>query len=287
MQAAWRAGIRRVRLFCAEELRPAACCIVDALHTRGYEVTLATGADARTLLQQPASADVLRVVWAPEGTDRDARSRLRDALDPDAAGDVMVLAAATPRGVIDAIDAFGTPRKRRRLAGPRREFLVQPTLVERKLDPRRWSGSVLGGLAITCVLFGGAWWSGRTAANVEAAMTRPHEATQTPVARPAHLDEPVLAGARAPLQDDDAVAAPDEPFDDDDDGIVLLDDAPPRATDAGARELPLEPAPLELTAAPVAAPPVATTIAMPGGGMPMAAMAADAVHATRAIDPFR
>lgn len=284
MQAAWRAGVRRVRLFCAEELRPAACCIVDALHARGYEVTLATGNDARGLLQQPASADMLRVVWAPEGTDRDARSRLRDALDPDAAGDVMVLAAATPRGVIDAIDAFGTPRKRRRVAGPRREFLVQPTLVERKLDARGWSGSVLGGLAITCALFGGAWWSGRVAATTEAAMTRPHDEPATPTARPTHLDEPVLAGTRAPSFDDDAVAAPED--EDDDDGIVLLDDEPTVHSVSDAAQ-PLEPAPLESVTAPVAPPPIAAALAMPSGGMPMPAMASDAAQAPRAIDPFR
>ncbi|MBC8069079.1 MAG: hypothetical protein IAG13_12155, partial [Deltaproteobacteria bacterium] len=156
LQLRWHAGQRRVRLYCAEELRPSACCIVDALHTRGYEVSLFTGPEARSHLRGEAHPEVLRVVWAPEVPDRDTRERLRAGLDPDAQGDVLVLGATTPRGVIDAVDAFGAPRRRRRRAQhPRRTYLAHPTLVERSLDTHGYRGGMLAGAAILVALVAG------------------------------------------------------------------------------------------------------------------------------------
>ncbi|HWB73633.1 MAG TPA: hypothetical protein VG755_01735, partial [Nannocystaceae bacterium] len=145
LHLSWRAGQRRVRLFCAEELRPSACCIVDALHARGCEVSLFTGPDARANLRTPAPPDVLRVVWAPEVPDRKIRDRLRAGLDPEGQGDVLVLGATTPRGVIDAVDAFGAPprRRRRRSALARRTYLAHPTLMERSLDARGYGSGLV------------------------------------------------------------------------------------------------------------------------------------------------
>lgn len=271
MQEAWRAGDRRVRLFCADELRPAACCIVDALLTRGYDVALLTGAEARAGLQLPANADVLRVVWTPDGTDRGTRSRLREALDPDAAGDVLVLPAPTPRGVIEAIEAFGAPRRRRSRMAPRRKtYLAQPTLMERRIEPKRWAASMLGAAAIALVLVGGLWFGSDPAA--PAVRPAPASVARESMSSP-KPDEPVLASTRTELafEDDD---------DDDDEVIILDDDAPTRPR---AAELPddaaLDAAPLETTSAPA----TARTTAVPvGNGMPMGAMPSGG----RVIDPF-
>lgn len=279
MQEAWRAGDRRVRLFCADELRPAACCIVDALLTRGYDVALLTGAEARAGLQLPASADVLRVVWTPDGTDRGTRSRLREALDPDAAGDVLVLPAPTPRGVIEAIEAFGAPRRRRSRMAPRRKtYLAQPTLMERRIEPKRWAASLLGAAAIAIALVGGLWFTSDPGA--PALRPAPASVARESMSSPKQ-DEPVLASTRTELDPDD------DAFDDalDDDDVIILDDAParPRAPeapdDATIDAAPLDVAPLERAVAPA----TARTSAVPvGNGMPMGAMPTGG----RAIDPF-
>lgn len=285
MQAAWHAGHRRVRLFCADELRPSACCIVDALHTRGYEVSLFTGAEARVGLQQRANADVLRVIWAPEGPDKKARSRLRDALDPDAAGDVMVLAATTPRGVIEAIDAFGLPPRRSRLcATPRKTYLAQPTLMERKLETKHWATSALGAGAIALVLVGGLWLGAR--APTRAVATQPARVTAESMSSPkAVAIEPVLASSRIELDFAD---------DDDDEPIIFVEDAPPRGRSAAAQPLddaPLEPAPLEspiMVRASKVASAIGPAVPVPGAlsarGMPLGRM--PGTRPVRAIDPF-
>ncbi len=278
MQEAWRAGDRRVRLFCADELRPAACCIVDALLTRGYDVALLTGAEARAGLQLPANADVLRVVWTPDGTDRGTRSRLRDALDPDAAGDVLVLPAPTPRGVIEAIEAFGAPRRRRSRMAPRRKtYLAQPTLMERRIEPKRWAASLLGAAGIAVALVSGLWFTSDPAA--PAVRPAPASVARESMSSP-KADEPVLASTRTELAFED-----DADLDEDDDVIILDDDAPtrPRAAelgeDAALDAAPLDAAPLERATAPTTARPTAVPL---GNGMPMGAMA----RGGRAIDPF-
>jgi hypothetical protein len=272
MHAAWRDGHRRVRLFCADELRPAACCIVDALHTRGYEVSLVTGPEARVMLQQPATAEILRVIWAPEGTDKQTRSRLRDALDPDAAGDVMVLASTTPRGVIDSIDAFGTPPRRSRLKGgsPRKTFLAQPTLMERKVDARRWVPSAIGATAIVAVLIGGMWsWSSSEKRPTESSPARMTEAMSPPKAA-----EPVLASGRVALDDLD--------IEDDDEEPIIFDDTPVRRKAAPA-STPIESAPLDEQGTSIR---VIDEPKVPaGGGMPVGSMQRGAKRSA-AIDPF-
>lgn len=274
MQEAWRDGTRRVRLFCADELRPAACCIVDALHARGYEVSLLTGPEARIGLQQPASAEILRVIWAPEGTDRGTRSRLRDALDPDSAGDVMVLASTTPRGVIDAIDAFGTPPRRSRIKGglARKTFLAQPTLMELDRGAKGW----LPGAAAACVL--GVFLVGGLALGAGGsprgrASAAPVTATESMSA--AKRDEPVLASGRAAVEFE---------IEDDDEEPIILEDAPVRrraAAESAVIEMaPLdEPTTLRITEAPKV--PIAAA-----GGMPLGGMQIGGGKRSAAIDPF-
>jgi len=293
MQQAWREGRRRVCLFCADELRPAACCIVDALLTRGYEVSLLTGAEAREGLQAEASAEVLRVIWAPETSSRDTRLRLRDALDPDAAGDVLVLAAPTPRGVIEAIDAFGSPPRRRPRIQPRRHYLAQPTLIERRLDAGRWTASGLGALAIVLTLAFGLWL-GAADGPAAPAPAVPETTLADGVAAetmsaPRSLDEPVLASGRAVT----LVAYED---DEDDEPIIILDEIDD-VDDAPVRPRAAEPTPLGGTpTADEAAPLVrATTTAgsatmpmggMPMGGMPLGGMPSSSRTGARVVDPF-
>lgn len=281
MQQAWREGVRRVRLFCADELRPAACCVVDALHTRGYDVALLTGTEAREALQLPAAADLLRVIWAPDGTTRGTRSRLREALDPDAAGDVLVLAAPTPRGVIDAIDAFGAPRRTRSRMQPRRTYLAQPTLLERKLDARGWTSSALAAGAIAAVLIGGLWLGAPS--RPDAIQTPPVVAIES-MSAPPRPTEPVLASGRASVELEEL---------DDEEPVILetvtvATKAPKHredeAVDDGPAPAPTEAAPLERSAS---APMAAIPAALPHGGMPMGALqVGSGAQRPRAIDPF-
>jgi hypothetical protein len=139
---------RRVTLLCAEQLRPAACCVEDALVARGWEVALETGAAARpalTRLLRVRNAGLL-VICVPHPVDAETAARLRGRADPHGRGDVHVVSIETPRHVIEAVERLGggptrrTPRRPR----PQRTILAHPTLVEQQVGPSR-SGS----LAIT------------------------------------------------------------------------------------------------------------------------------------------
>lgn len=280
MQQAWRAGDRRVSLFCADELRPAACCVVDALFTRGYDVTLSSGAEAREALRAAGSAEVLRVVWAPDTGDAATRARLRGMLDPDAAGDVMILASSTPRGVIEAIEAFGAPRRKRLRAGPRKTYLAQPTLMERKLDARGWVGSALGATAIAALFGGGIWASasGEPGVTTAKGAAAPVETMTAPARR---SEEPLLAATREPLVVDEADDV------DDSEVIVVEDPTPTRTIDTRAvpEDAPsMGVAPLEDSAPrTTSTPPFASVLP---DGMPMGGSAMQATARPRAIDPF-
>lgn len=214
MQQAWRAGDRRVSLFCADELRPAACCVVDALFTRGYDVTLSSGAEARDALRTPASAEVLRVVWAPDGGDAATRARLRGMLDPDAAGDVMILASSTPRGVIEAIEAFGAPRRKRlRAAAPRKTYLANPTLMELDRGAQGWLPTAIAAGAVAAIAVIGLSLLG---SGSRARASTPGVTASESMSRSVK-DEPVLASGRAPVF---------EEIGDDEEEPIILDDEP-------------------------------------------------------------
>lgn len=101
VHAAWCIGPRRVALACSEDTRPAACCVLDALVARGYDVVLHTGVDARSALR-PAPDDPgrLRVLWIPDYDQRPTKDQLRRALDPAGAGDVLVLVSPDRKSVV-------------------------------------------------------------------------------------------------------------------------------------------------------------------------------------------
>lgn len=155
VHAAWCIGPRRVAIACAEDTRPAACCIVDALVARGYDVALQTGSDARSALRRDEDdPGRLRVLWIPDYGDRPTKDRLRRALDPQGAGDVLVLASPTPRGVIEAIEAFAAGRERPRArSGPRRTYLGHPTRMEETLDVGSFLGAAVASAGVTAALF--------------------------------------------------------------------------------------------------------------------------------------
>jgi len=230
-------GPRRVALACAEDARPAACCIVDALVARGYDVVLHTGIDARSALR-PAPDDPgrLRVLWIPDHH-RPTKDQLRRALDPNGAGDVLVLCSPTPRGVIESIEAFASGRERARTrSGPRRTYLEHPTRVESSLELRRIGPAVVGAVAATAALLVAVKLGSpeRTIASAQ-----PATETSARAAKPSPrrgLDPSVLGSAMTPLDDADA----------------MTDEAPRRAR---TRRAPSRPPRVEPTPAlPVSAP---------------------------------
>lgn len=215
VHAAWCVGPRRVAIACAEDSRPAACCVVDALVARGYDAELRTGADAKSALRRDGDdPGRLRVLWLPDHGAKATKDALRRALDPDGMGDVLVLASPTPRGVIEAIEAFAAGKERpRSRSGPRRTYLDHPTRCESTVDVKGFMGATLAAAAATAaVLLAIRFGSDMMQPPEPRAATAQLDGQATPSrpARRAVKDEPVLGNAIAPL---------DEP--------AILDDEPP------------------------------------------------------------
>jgi hypothetical protein len=210
VHAVWCIGPRRVAIACAEDSRPAACCIVDALIARGYDAELQTGSDARSALRRDNDdPGRLRVLWLPDHGDRPTKDKLRRALDPDGAGDVLVLASPTPRGVIEAIEAFASGKERPRArSGPRRTYLNHPTRCETKIDVRGFTGATLGAAAATAVVllavrFGSDMMSPSTSSQQVQSIPAARAAepiAPRPVRRPM-MDPTVLGASVLPLEE--------------------------------------------------------------------------------------
>jgi hypothetical protein len=218
VHAAWCIGPRRVAIACAEDSRPAACCIVDALVARGYDAELQTGADARSALRRDDDPGRLRVLWLPDHGSRSTKDKLRRALDPQGAGDVLVLASPTPRGVIEAIEAFAAGKDRPRArSGPRRTYLEHPTRCEQTVDVRKFASATLAAAGATAAVllairFGGEMLTPRPQepsaqyAPVSAPRERPHiDRTVLGTVAPARLESPIAA-------DDDTALDGEEPM---------------------------------------------------------------------------
>lgn len=181
-------------LFCAEPLRPAACCVEDALVTRGWTVGLQTGPSARLalrrLLQTPDAG--MLVLCVPEAIDRGVEAKLRAGLDPEDRGELHIIPFDTPRGVIEAVERLaGIPTRHRPRHRPRRAVLAEPTLVEQAVVPDRWRGyGMLGAAAVLAVAALGV--SGRPS---------PPPAAKAGVGEPRSAVEPSVA-ASSPLLED-------------------------------------------------------------------------------------
>ena len=143
-------------LFCAEALRPAACCVEDALVARGWEVALETGTAARPalaqLLQEPDAG--LLVLCVPERVDASLAARMRARLDPEGRGDLHVVSIETPRSVIEAVEELGGTSRVRRVRRARRprSVLAHPTLVEQQVGPGRMGWAAIGAAAALVVV---------------------------------------------------------------------------------------------------------------------------------------
>jgi hypothetical protein len=249
VHAAWCIGPRRVAIACAEDSRPAACCIVDALVARGYDAELQTGSDARSALRRDDDPGRLRVLWLPDHGDRPTKDKLRRALDPQGAGDVLVLASPTPRGVIEAIEAFASGKERPRArSGPRRTYLEHPTRCEATVDVRGFMGATLGAAAATAavllaVRFGSEMMMPSASSQDVQAIPAAHPITPIaprPLRRPV-MDPTVLGATVLPLEDPiDEVGEP---------STTVRVRVRERAAAVPARfELPIDEAPLETTA---------------------------------------
>lgn len=136
---------REVAIFCAEELRPAACVVADALVVRGYAVSLETGANARKALQLSLAGESrgLRVLCVPQALDRKTHRKLYEGLDGDLRRDLLVIPLETPRVVIDAVEARAGVKRARPHRRYTRTYLAQPTIAESRSDVRRFAGSGL------------------------------------------------------------------------------------------------------------------------------------------------
>jgi hypothetical protein len=157
---------------------------VDALVARGYDVVLQTGSDARSALRRDEDdPGRLRVLWIPDYGDRPTKDRLRRALDPQGAGDVLVLASPTPRGVIETIEAFAAGRERPRVrSGPRRTYLDHPTRMEASLDMSGFLGAAVASAGATAALF--------LAIRIGGEMLAPTAQMAPAPSVPARVDEP-------------------------------------------------------------------------------------------------
>ncbi len=214
VHAAWCVGPRRVAIACAEDSRPAACCVVDALIARGYDAELQTGADAKSALRRDVDdPGRLRVLWLPDHGAKKTKDALRRALDPQGAGDVLVLASPTPRGVIEAIEAFAAGKERPRArSGPRRTYLDHPTRCESTVDVRGFMGATMAAAAATAaVLLAIRFGSDMMQPPAPRITTAQLDEQATP-ARPAPrhvIDRGVLGSAVAPIGDEPVID--DEP----------------------------------------------------------------------------
>lgn len=280
---------KRLILLCSEELRPIACSLEDALRSRGWQVDLELGADAKPWVQKvPPVRPSLRVLCVPGSIDRGLARQLRQAFQPEPDADLHILGMDDSPSLVHEVERLAgvsQPRPRSLHARPR---LAHATLVETQVrTERRWLVGATSALAAFAITLGGIAMVEHSARAPElsslaaASITAP---IATPIPTPApSLDDdrpeptrrrdPVLAAA-APLPAatlrawDDEPATPEE-----DDEIVLLDD-----------ELDVPPEPGAFTLAPTT---VATVPALPSGMLSVAGLPItdDAPVASESAEP--
>ncbi len=245
---------------------------------RGFEVSFETGAAARAALHTDGGSRLLRVVWAPDANDLAARRRLRGLLGAEIAGDVMVLASATPRGVIDAVIALTAAKPRAPRPNHRRTYLEHPTSVERVIAPRGWIGSAIAARAVA-------------AAVVVGVVAR--DRSREPPTKPGMLAATIAPGepARNERRDEVLATTRPTPVADEDDEPWIVVEPPPRRRTRAAVTTPPEAGALPVEAAPLDGAPQANTSAMPASGASLWSAPSDAIvrvdpPSPRVIDPF-
>jgi hypothetical protein len=202
-----------VTLFCAEPLRALACLVVDSLNARGFNVRLVSGPQARSSLRQSVRGPSfgLRVVCVPRPLHANELVQMRKVLDPYLRGDLLITPLLTPHEVIDQIVRFGQPP--RSIQPTRRHtksYFVNPTLVERPVEPRRWMGYGLAGTAATAAALG-ALYVGANPAHLQVARREAPPVQNAPVAAPSRLvDETVHSAVATPSDLDWIIIEDDE-----------------------------------------------------------------------------
>jgi hypothetical protein len=220
---------KRLILLCCEDLRPVACALEAALGSRGWQVDVEFGADARPWVQRaPLERPSVRVLCVPGTVDRVLAQQLRTAFAPEPDADLHILGVDDSPGLVQEIERLAgvrTPSRRPLTAAPR---LVHPTLVETQVRRERsWRIGAAATLAAFVVTLGGMSMVDRSARAPElSGSTLAAGLTSVTTPRPADLDaersrfhDPVLA-AVGPVELD----LLDDPMADDDVEIILLDD---------------------------------------------------------------
>ncbi len=230
---------RIVTLYCAESLRAAACCVIDALAVRGIRVKLQSGDAARAALRGFRDPKVgLRVLCVVDSVDTATRKALGRALDPFDRKDLLIVRMSTPLAVVEAIEArLGVKRRRSRNKAPTRftrSYLAHQTIVERPVEVRRWSvygvAGAIASLAAAALLH----LSAASPARDPAPYVTPLDAVAQPTPRTSPLvDERVLSALRPSVVDPpDALGVQEVPV-------------PPMLADVDAGVVEEEIAPLE------------------------------------------
>jgi len=231
---------KRLILLCCEDLRPVACALESALRSRGWEVDVEFGANARPWVQKlPPVTPSVRVLCVPGTVDRVLAQQLRTAFRPEPEADLHILGVDDSPGLVHEIERLAgvrTPSRRPLSAQPR---LAHATMIETQVRRERtWRVGAVSALAAFVITLGGMSMVDHSARAPElSSASFAGGLTSLATPRPADLDtdhsrphDPVLA-AVGPL----ALDSLDEPLPADDVEIVLLDDE-----DAFAGELPPE-----------------------------------------------
>lgn len=248
---------KRLILLCCEDLRPVACALEDALRSRGWQVDVEFGADARPWVQKlPPVQPSMRVLCVPGTIDRALAQQLRAAYRPDPEADLHILGVDDSPGLVQEIERLAgvrTPARRSLNAPPR---LAHAMLVETQArSERSWRVGAASALAAFAITFGGMSLVEHSARSPELSPTSlAGGITSVTTSRPADLDsetprmhEPVLA-AVAPMD----LERLDEPPPEEDVEIVLLDELDEPTPESLGR--------VDVLVSPLAAPPSALAI---------------------------
>lgn len=303
---------KRLILLCSEDLRPIACSLEDALRSRGWQVDLELGADAKPWVQKvPPVRPSLRVLCVPGSIDRALAKQLRQAFQPEPDADLHILGVDDSPSLVHEIERLAgveQPRPRSLHARPR---LAHATLVETQVRAeRRWLVGATSALAAFAITLGGialvehsarapelsALSAASLTAPITTPITTPGPSLDDDRPEPSRVHDPVLAAA-APVVASTAIAWDDELLPpEEDDEVVLLDDdeldepqaaAPTTLRDADVVAPPLaEPSSAVTITEPLTPPakaPQAFTIAATVPALPSGLVAVDELPLTDAV----
>lgn len=258
---------KRLILLCCEDLRPVACALEGALRTRGWQVDVEFGADARPWVQKaPPAQPSVRVLCVPGTIDRALAKQLRAAFRPDPEADLHILGVDDSPGLVYEIERLAGMKHPRRRSLHAQPPMAQVTRLEAQArSDRSWRMATVSAMAAFAITFGGMQmvdWAADGPATSSfgtsdgpsygASLTSLTSPSATPSVEPlaSPIDEPVLSAVALTTPADWAEgwaedSAPEEDFD-----LVIFDDE-------------VEPSParrVHVLATPLAAPASAITV---------------------------